>query len=93
MLQWGVRHLVFRLTKKDLIQNMGLHACHVLRVSVSEIPAGQGLPLCMSLIFITQTSETRQLFCCKGVIVLSPWERGLAQTCPLAPQHRCLVKE
>lgn len=72
---------------------MGLHACHVLRVSVSEIPASQGLHLCLSLIFITQTSETQQLFCCKASIVLSPWERGLAQTCLLTPQHRCLVKE
>lgn len=77
----------------DLIQTMGLHACCVLRVSVSEIPASQGLHLCMSLIFMTQTSEAQELSCCKAGIVLSPWERGLAQTCLLAPQHRCLVKE
>lgn len=49
--------------------------------------------LSMSPIFINETSENHQLYCSDKVIVSSPWERGLTQTCLLTPRHRCLASE
>lgn len=79
------------IKKLSLIQNTRSRASHALSVCLWN--SSRDSNLCMSPIFIDPTSETHQLFCSEEVIVLSPWERGLAQTCLLTPPHRCPVKE